>query len=246
MSEPRPNPFMALVVAVATAAFIASPFFADGFRGYQADQFPVPQVDPLIQPPGWSFSIWGVIYLWIGVSAVFGLFLRATAADWAAMRPSLTACLAVGATWLQVAMASPFMGTVLILVMMVAAIVALHDAPFLDHWWARAPVGLLAGWLTAASCVSLGLMLAGYGLMSGHTAAVVCLVLALLIAGFVIWSVRDTGTYALAVAWALLGITLKAMGTDSSVMWLAGFGTVVMAWFALRDIRGVLAPVQPA
>ena len=101
----RPSPLMALVVLLATGAFIASPFFTGEFRGYQPDQFPVPQVDPLIQPPGWTFSIWLVIYGWLAVSAVYGLIYRASEPDWAAMRPSMAVAVAVGATWLPVAMA---------------------------------------------------------------------------------------------------------------------------------------------
>ena len=100
----RPSPLMALVVALTTAGFIASPFFTGEFRGYQADQFPVPQIDPLIQPPGWTFSIWLVIYGWLAVSAAYGLFARLREPDWAAMRPSIAVATAVGATWLPVAM----------------------------------------------------------------------------------------------------------------------------------------------
>ncbi len=236
----RPSPLMALVVVLTTAAFIASPFFVDGFRGYQADQFPVPQVDPLIQPPGWAFAIWGLIYAWLAVSAVYGVLARMREPDWEAMRPSLSVALAVGATWLPVAMVSPLLASVLILVMMVAAIVALHDAPFLDHWWARAPAGLFAGWLTAASFVSLGLVLAGYGLMSEQSAAVTCLVLALAVAGFVVWTVRDTGTYAAAVAWALAAIFLGALFKDTTVAVLSGAGAALMGVLALRDIRKML------
>ena len=237
----RPSPLMALVVLLATGAFIASPFFTGEFRGYQPDQFPVPQVDPLIQPPGWTFSIWLVIYGWLAVSAVYGLIYRASEPDWAAMRPSMAVAVAVGATWLPVAMASPLLAGVLILVMMVAAIVALHDAPFLDHWWARAPAGLFAGWLTAAAFVSLGLILAGYGLMSGRTAAIVCLVLALLVAAFVIWTVRDTAMYEAGVAWGLAGIFLSALTQDRAVAVISGLGAVVIGLMALRSTQKMLA-----
>ncbi|MBB94525.1 MAG: hypothetical protein CML68_07985 [Rhodobacteraceae bacterium] len=233
----RPSPLMALVVALTTAGFIASPFFTGEFRGYQADQFPVPQIDPLIQPPGWTFSIWLVIYGWLAVSAAYGLFARLREPDWAAMRPSIAVATAVGATWLPVAMVSPLLAGVLIFVMMVAAIVALHDAPFLDHWLARAPAGLFAGWLTAASFVSLGLILAGYGLMSQHTAAMTCLVLALLVAGFVIWTVRDTAMYSAAVAWALAGIFISTLTVDRDVATLAGVGALVTGLLALRGIQ---------
>lgn len=238
----RPTPFMAIVVVLATAAFIASPFLTGSFRGYDPTQFPVPQVDPLIQPPGWTFLIWTGIYGWLAVSAVYGLFLRMSEPDWSPMRPSLTLALAVGATWLPVAQVSPFLATILIFIMMVAAIVALHDAPFLDHWMARAPMGLFAGWLTAASFVSLGLLLAGYGLMSERTAAITCLILALLVAGFVIWTVRDTAMYEAAMAWALLGIFLSTLTQDRAVAVISGAGAVVTGLLALRGVQKLMLP----
>ena len=58
-------------VLLATAAFIASPFLVEGFNGYRPEQFPVPQNDPLVQPPGWAFSIWGVIYLGLTAYTIY-------------------------------------------------------------------------------------------------------------------------------------------------------------------------------
>ncbi len=231
----RPSPLMAVVVLVATAAFVASPFLVDGFNGYRADQFPVPQEDPLIQPPGWAFAIWGVIYLWLAVSAVYGLFARGREPDWAAMRPSLAVSLALGATWLPVAQVAPVLATILILAMLVAAIVALHDAPMLEFWMARAPVGLYAGWLTAASFVSLGLVLAGYGLASEKAAAIIALVLALAVAGFVVWTVRGTAGYAAGVAWALAAIAIGAISQDLVVFLISVLGALGMAAHAARS-----------
>ena len=52
--------------------FAASPFLSEGFNGFAPDQFPVPQDDPPVQPAGYAFSIWGVIYLWLIVGTGFG------------------------------------------------------------------------------------------------------------------------------------------------------------------------------
>lgn len=233
----RPSPIMAIVVLLATAAFIASPILTGSFNGYDPAQFPVPQVDPLIQPPGWTFLIWIGIYGWLGVSAVYGVFMRLTEPDWAPMRPSLAVALAVGATWLPVAQVSPFLATVLIFVMGLAAIVAFHDSPFLDHWLARGPLGLFAGWLTAASFVSLGLLLAGYGLFTERGAAITCLVLALAVAAFISWTVKDSAMYEAAFAWALAGIFLNALPQDRAVTVLAGAGGLVFGLLALRGVQ---------
>lgn len=56
---------LAVLTFVATLAFAGSPFLSSGFNGFAADQFPVPQIGAPIQPAGYAFSIWGVIYLWL-------------------------------------------------------------------------------------------------------------------------------------------------------------------------------------
>ena len=50
-----------------------------------------------MQPAGYAFSIWGVIYLALVAGAVFGLIRRAEHAGWDAARWPLIASLAVGA-----------------------------------------------------------------------------------------------------------------------------------------------------
>lgn len=227
----------AAAVLVATTAFCASPWLSPGFAGYAPDAFPIPQQDPPVQPAGWAFAIWGVIYLWLAVSAVFGIAVRAHEPDWTAFRPRLTISLAVGAAWIPVAGISPLVATGLIFVMLVTAIIAFHDAPYLDVWFSRAPLGLFAGWLTAASFVSLGVVLGGYGIMSERGAAVLSLALALLVAAFVLSTVRGTLTYALAMAWALTAISVDALDRDLVVVGLACVGVAFMAAHILRSLR---------
>nr|WP_240769056.1 hypothetical protein [Paracoccus liaowanqingii] len=53
------NATLARMVLLAALAFAASPLIFPGFAGYDAGRFPIPQVDPPVQPAGWAFSIWG-------------------------------------------------------------------------------------------------------------------------------------------------------------------------------------------
>ncbi|OWU81546.1 hypothetical protein [Phaeobacter sp. 22II1-1F12B] len=232
-----PEP-MAWVVAAATVAFVASPLLTPGFRGFESGQFPVPQVDPMVQPSGYAFSIWGVIYAWLLISAVFGLIWRGNAPDWLAMRPALAASVGVGAAWLPVAEVAPLPATVLIWIMLGTALVALRRAPLLDIGWARAPLGLYAGWLTAASCVALGIVLAGYGLTSEREAAIVALLLALVIAIFVLRRTGSSPAYGIAVVWALIGVAVSNWGGNPAVFWLAAIGALVIAVPTLWRLTG--------
>ena len=49
----------AVLVLVATIAFVLSPFLAQPFTGFDPAQMPIPVERPPIQPAGYAFSIWG-------------------------------------------------------------------------------------------------------------------------------------------------------------------------------------------
>ena len=60
---------LALLTLALTASFAVAPAITEPFTGFRPDQLPIPQTDPPIQPAGWAFSIWGLIYGWLIVSA---------------------------------------------------------------------------------------------------------------------------------------------------------------------------------
>jgi hypothetical protein len=192
---------------VAAIAFAASPLVSGGFGGFDPGRFPVPQVDPPVQPAGWAFSIWGPIYAWLLLATGFGLFRRREARDWADHRPALLASLAVGAIWIPVAKASPLWATILIIAMLAGAVLAFLRAPARDRWLCAAPIGLYAGWLTAASAVSAGTLAAGHGLVPALFAAYLALAGAV-VAGALILRRRREWLYALGIGWALFGIAM--------------------------------------
>ncbi|WP_308915903.1 hypothetical protein [Jannaschia sp. LMIT008] len=226
----------AIAVLILSLAFAASPLLVDGFAGFEPSQFPVVVEEPPVQPAGWAFAIWGPIYAWLIVSAAYGVLFRRDDAGWDAARPPLIVSLGVGAVWIPVANASPVWASVLIWAMLGGAVWALLRAPRRDRMWFAWPVGLYAGWLTAASCVSLGILAMGYGLPPFGPVgwSVLFLVVALGIAGAVLWR-RAVWTYAAAVAWALVGVV--AANGFGIVATLAGFGAVGVASMAVRMFR---------
>jgi len=227
---------MPLIVVLLALAFAASPLWVPGFGGFDADQFPVPQIDPPVQPEGYAFAIWGVIYAWLIVGAGFGAWKRWNDPAWAAMRPALALSLAVGAVWLPVALRSPVWATVLIWVMLLTALWALWRSPRTDAWAAAWPVGLYAGWLSAASCVAVGLLLAGYGLSGQMAAAWVMVTLAIALAGAVQWVLGRAPTYGLAAIWALIAVTVQNGFGGVGLLALAGAAALIIP--TLRALRG--------
>lgn len=234
---PALRPALALLTFLLAVAFALSPFLVEGFAGFDPDQFPIPQDNPPVQPAGYAFAIWSVIYGWLILGSGWGMIRASRDGQWHDMRLPLCISLAVGATWLSVAVASPVWASVLIWVMLISALAALFMAPVADTPWAALPVALYAGWLSAAACVSLGLLVAGYGWMDQETAALVFVALAIFIGCFVQAALRRAPTYGVAVIWALVAVAVANWNAVQIVAWLAAGGAVVMLVPTLNALR---------
>lgn len=225
---------LAIMTLIVTLTFVISPLLTAPFSGFRADQLPFPQVNPPVQPAGYAFAIWGVIYAWLVVSAVFGFLKRPKNKRWNRVRLPLIVSLGVGTPWLAVANNSAILATVMIFIMAIAAIIAVYHAPRRDRWWLRAPVGIYAGWLTAASFVALSSTAAGYGVLMGPLGwAYAGIIGALLVAAIV---QRQTGApgYGLTVIWALVGIIVANGTGEMGVSALAALGIGAMLVLTLR------------
>ena len=223
----------AALLLLAALAFAISPLFSS-FDGFDPGLYPVPQEDPPAQPAGWAFAIWGPIYLWLAAHAAFGLWRRREAREWDAPRGALALSLAIGAPWLWVASFSPLAATAMIWGMLAFALMAaLRTTTAADRWILMPPVALYAGWLTAASCVSVALALAGWGIAGEVPAAWIALALALSIGAAVQWRLARAPEYGAAVVWALAAIAVRNPGALGAGAWT---GAAVMAALALRAL----------
>ena len=230
--------FLAHITLLAALAFALSPLLSTGFNGFEPVQFPIPQDNPPVQPAGYAFSIWGLIYLWLIAAAGLGLWRHAQSPGWQAMRPALIASLGAGAFWLPLAQVSVLWATVLIFFMLATALSALLRAGAEDRLWLREPIGLYAGWLTAAASVSIGLLLAGFGFTGATIAALIALALALVIALTITALRPDTPAYPAGVIWALTGVILANLSPlNLPVLGLAALGAIVLAGLTFRAAR---------
>ena len=183
-----------------------------------------------IQPATWAFAIWGLIYGWLAVHAIFGVIRRAEDPAWDAPRLGLTMAALIGAVWTPIATISPIWGTATIWPMAAAAIVAfLRADPTRDYWLLATPIGVLAGWMTAAAAVSTGVLLAGHGLLSPYAAALAMLGLVLLIAVPLQRFRPRVPAYGLTVIWALTGVVVANLTDAPGVAILAACGMAIMA-----------------
>jgi len=232
----------AFAVLAAAIAFALSPLASSGFAGFSADQFPILQDNPPVQPAGYAFSIWGVIYAWLILGAGFGAWKTAEDPDWRAMRMPLLISLGVGIFWIAAANASPILATVMIVLMAASAITAMLRAGSTSPAWQVRPVALYAGWLTAASGVGIGVLLGGYGIMASQNAAVVCLIGVLIVALYSQSRRPHEWGYPAAVIWALVGVIVaNAAPANWPVIALALVGIVVLALRSIQSLNSKAA-----
>lgn len=224
----------AALCALAALSFAASPFLAPGFNGFEASQFPVLIDHQPVQPAGYAFAIWGVIYLWLIIGTGFGLLRRSDDVDWAPMRKPLFISLAVGTIWLPVAQISPLLATVLIWIMLATAVLALRASGDTDRWLQQAPVAIYAGWLSAAACVALGIVIAGYGWMSPTPAALVSLSICMVLAVTIQYRLHRAPEYGMTLIWALIGVVVANWQPFNAAV----TGLALVGMIAILGVRG--------
>lgn len=219
-----------IIILLLAVGFAVSPMLSNGFGGFYPDSFPV-QVDRWpAQPVGWAFSIWGLIYTGLILAAAWALWRPTTMPGWGRVAWPLGISLFVGVFWIEAALRSPPIATAMILVMAAAAIMAmLRVGSSLREW---GPVGLYAGWLTAASGVALSVVATGYGILSSRTAAI-ALIICVLIAAVSVASARPRAwSYRAGVIWALFGVIVANVAAgDWLIATICGAGIIMLAMF---------------
>ncbi|MGB0439072.1 MAG: hypothetical protein ACPG7W_08225 [Paracoccaceae bacterium] len=198
----------ALILAMAAACFAIAPVIAPRWGLPDLGGYAVRQDGAPSQPAPYAYAIWILIHGWLVVASVFGLLRRADDADWAAMRPVLSASLALGVLW-QIAIPVAPMGALLVIWLMLGTgLKALFSVGDTDRWLQLTPVALYCGWVTAEAAISLGLILGGEAGINGTIAALIALSLGLAIAVAVQYQLHRAPEYGLAVIWALVAIVV--------------------------------------
>ena len=165
-------------------------------------------------------------------TAGWGLWRRRTDPQWQAMRLPLTVSLAIGTLWIAVANVEPLIATVMIIFMAAAATEALLRAPREIAAWG--PVGLYAGWVSAAAGVAMGAVLSGYGVLSPQIAALAILVVLSLVGVAVIWVCPAAPSYLFSLCWAYMGVIVAGLEPlNAAVVGLSGVAILKLTALSL-------------
>ncbi|MBS3985850.1 MAG: hypothetical protein KGZ66_09680 [Selenomonadales bacterium] len=201
----------------------------------------------LFEPAGFTFGIWGVIYLFLGFFVLFQAGVLAPQGRGAAVAqkvgvPFVASCLA-NIVWLlawhnnlislSLVVMLALLGTLLWIYMRLRAMPAVD---WRDTLFVRATFSMYLGWIsvalianTAITLVSRGMM--GFGILATWLTLAVILV-AIVLAMAMLLRERDR-VFAGVVAWALLGILARHMsefnGQYTEIVWLTALGIALLA-----------------
>lgn len=219
--------------------------------------------EPPLTPAGYTFSIWFVIEV---VSVAYAIFAvrRRTHADAHLIDRLALPLLVVFAgfsVWLVAAEAEPVWSTLVVIVIMFAALlqalrIALTERDRIAAWppigrlllwWT---LGLYAGWISVAMWLNLTTAFAGSGAPITGTVGIVAQLATLAGAlGTAVIILRWTGgliPYALAVGWGLVGAIVGTLGAGQPVLTVAAaVGLLIVAVATVVFRRGQPRGGQP-
>jgi hypothetical protein len=183
----------------------------------------------LITPAGYVFSIWGVIYILLGIFVVFQALPSQKEKgyqeriSWLFVLSSM-----INIAWLFLWQFGYLSSSVVLMFLLLATLIAIYlrlnvgksAVPLREKLAVHLPFSVYLGWITIASIANVAVTLVsvkwdGFGI-SQETWAFLIVIIALLITLLVIATRKDVA-YGLVIIWALLGIAVKQSGNQNIV-----------------------------
>lgn len=213
--------------------------------------------DTLIVPAGYAFSIWGLIFALSLAYAVYqalpanreNLLLRRV--GWFSAGAFL-----LNGVWSLVFPAQLFLVAQLVILaiflsagaafLVVARAARRNPLSRAERWLVALPLGLLFGWITAATVVSFATTLVGVGILQGGFGEAALGVVLLLAGGLIATAVirasktgppQGTVAYSVAVLWALVAVVVNQYEASLLTTGAAGIAAIPVV-IALLDTLG--------
>jgi hypothetical protein len=193
-----------------------------------------------VTPAGYVFSIWGVIYVLLGVFVVYQALPSQQGKGFQRRMSWLFVLSSVAnIVWLFLWQFEYLALSVLVMFLLLATLILIYlrldigksAVEIRERLAVRLPFSVYLGWITIATIADVSVTLVsikwgGFGI-SPETWATLIIVVALLITILLLVTRADVG-YALVIIWALVGIAMNQSGHQVIVM-LAGASAVIVA-----------------
>ncbi len=207
----------------------------------------------LFVPVGLTFSIWGLIYLMLGVFVVYQIVDVYKKQSKCIVQKIgiwfLLSCL-TNIAWIFAWQYQQVLLSVGIIILFLAVVIVLSYKVSIGHklgkrWekiCVQVPFSLYLGWLSVATIANITALLVHIGWtgrgMTDIFWTTTVIVVAALLALLALWRKADI-VYSLVIIWAFLGIILKRLAVDpvyaSSIIWVLWICiSVISLWIGLR------------
>jgi hypothetical protein len=224
------------VLVAAIAAVGAAGLQATGVLGLTPAEFAQAGAST-VRAASYAFSIWGVIYAWLLVYAVYQL-VPGWAAEPALRRfgwPSAIAMFAIAA-WLVAAGADWRWATVGLIGLAAVSLILTLVSPLgalgrREVLLVATPLALLAGWLTIAAGLNAITVVTAEGLVAAGSATWWALggLAASIVVTLMVFLRGDVLAYPLPVIWGLVAVFVAERGDRAEVAWFALLGALLIA-----------------
>jgi hypothetical protein len=198
----------------------------------------------LITPAGYVFSIWGIIYVLLGVFVVFQALPSQKEKEytkkigWLFVLSSI-----INIAWLFLWQYEFLSVSVVLMFLLLATLILIYlrlgigksPVTLREKLATQVPFSVYLGWITIASIADVSVTLVsvnwtGFGI-SLEIWAILIVIVALLIALLVVTTRKDIA-YGLVIVWALVGIAVKQSGNQNIVTLTEASAIIVMVALA--------------
>lgn len=194
----------------------------------------------LITPAGYTFSIWGVIYILLGVFVLYQALPTQQSREYVDRIGYLFSISnSLNVLWIFLWQFEHLALSVIVIFLLLATLIMIYlrleigksRAPLRERIAFHVPFSVYLGWITIASIANVAIALvsagwSGFGI-GPEIWAVTALVAALLIALMVVMARRDLA-YGLVVIWALIGIAVNH-GANQAIVALTMISVTILA-----------------
>ncbi|MDX1477026.1 MAG: hypothetical protein R3301_04940 [Saprospiraceae bacterium] len=180
----------------------------------------------LFTPAGFTFAIWGLIYLALICFCIYQLIVAWRQSDQAGFIARigpffLLSCLA-NATWIFAWHHEIIWLALVIMLILFASLCLIYlrldigqkAVAMAQRWLVQAPVSLYLGWITIATIANVTILLTDLGWNGFGIDPRIWTLLVLwagLSIGYRVWKVRQDVIFVLVIAWAYFGVLMKRM-----------------------------------